>query len=304
MKSLEASSLRSQRVWLACAVVIFAYFMTDRVEAALYRPLVHALGLRHSAQDTLGRSTYGTLMLVRLFWNGLVWLVLCKVLAQRPLSFPLGRKRLVRNTMIGLGTGVAVMLLAMLGIWGLRCATVGASGQSISSAAGNGFGWIVLDYAGALGEELWGRAILLVVAQRLIGWRGAMLISGLMFSGLHFSNHGATWIWLVRLFLQGVLLSYAVFRTGSLWWSVGYHTGWNWVSAPFFGAAGSGYLDEGHIFNFYPQGSVWITGGSVGPEGSILAFAAVLGAFGLLLLATSHEPLRATAAEHLVPASR
>ena len=87
-----------------------------------------------------------------------------------------------------------------------------------------------------------------------------MLISGLMFSGLHLSNHGATRIWLLRLFLQGVLLAYAVFRTGSLWWSVGYHTGWNWVSAPFFGAVGSGYLDEGHIFKFYPRGSAWVSG--------------------------------------------
>ena len=122
-----------------------------------------------------------------------------------------------------------------------------------------------------------------------------MLISGLMFSGLHLSNHGATRIWLLRLFLQGVLLAYAVFRTGSLWWSVGYHTGWNWVSAPFFGAVGSGYLDEGHIFNFYPRGSAWVTGDSAGPEGSILAFAAVLAAFGLLLLTqrvTLSAPLR------------
>ena len=299
MEGLEASSLRSPRVWLALALVLIAYFITDRTEALLYRPLVHALGLHRSAQNTLGRSSYGVLMLVRLSWDCLLWLAVCTVVAQSPLNFPLGRKRLGRYTVMGLGTGVAVMLSAMLGIWGLRCATVGATGQPVWSAVGNGFGWIVLDYVGALGEELWGRAILLVVAQRLIGWRGAMLISGLTFSGLHLSNHGATWIWLLRLFLQGVLLAYAVFRTGSLWWSVGYHTGWNWVSAPFFGAVGSGYLDEGHIFNFYPRGSVWITGGSAGPEGSILAFAGVLAAFGLLLLTTNHKPLRATAAERL-----
>ncbi len=109
-------------------------------------------------------------------------------------------------------------------------------------------------------------------------------MSGIMFSWMHLSNPGASKIWLLRLFLQGVLLAYAVFRTGSIWWSVSYHTGWNWISAPLFGAAGSGYLDEGHIFDFLPHGSPWITGGAVGPEGSLLAFAAVLAAFGLLLL--------------------
>ena len=287
----DARSLRSPRLLVALTVVILAYFITDPMEAALYRPLVHLLGLHRSAQNTLGRGTYGVLMAVRLFWNGLVWLTLCRVLAQTPVSFPLCRKRLLRYMMIGLGTGLIVMLSAILGIWLLRSATMGVSGQSVWSAIGNGCNWLALDFAGALGEELWGRAIVLVVAQRLLGWRGAMLISGLMFSGLHLNNHGATWIWLLRLFLQGMLLAYAVFRTGSLWWSVGYHTGWNWVSAPFFGAAGSGYLDEGHILNFYPRGSVWITGGSAGPEGSILAFVGVLVALGLLLLTTDHDPL-------------
>ena len=293
MGGLEARSLRSPRLWLALGVVVLAYFITDPMEAALYHPFVHALGLHRSAQGTLGRGTYGVLMVVRLFWNGLVWFTLCKVLSRSLVSFPLGQERLLRYMMMGLGTGLAVMFSAMLGIWLLVSATVEGAGQTVWSAIGNGCGWMALDFMGALGEELWGRAIVLVVAQRLIGWRGAMLISGLMFSGLHLSNHGATWVWLLRLFLQGMVLAYAVFRTGSLWWSVGYHTGWNWVSAPFFGAAGSGYLDEGHILNFYPRGSVWVTGGSAGPEGSIFAFVAVLAALGLLLLTTKHDPLRA-----------
>ena len=96
-------------------------------------------------------------------------------------------------------------------------------------------------------------------------------------------------MWLFRLFLQGVLLAYAVFRTGSLWWSVGYHTGWNWASAPLFGAAGSGYLDAGHIFDFTPTGATIVTGGVVGPEGSIFAFAAVLLASVLLVLTTRNR---------------
>ena len=154
MEGLEACSLCSQRVWLALAVLIFSYFITDLTEAALYRPIVHALGIHRSAQNTLGRNTYGTLMVVRLLWDGSVWLVLCKVLAQSPLSLPLCPKRLVRYTVIGLGTGLTVMLFAMLGIWAVRSATVGASGQSVPSAFGNGIGWLILDFSGALGEEL------------------------------------------------------------------------------------------------------------------------------------------------------
>ena len=287
MGKLNRNELRSPRVGVALAFVISAYFLKDPVEARMYHPLAHALSLHPSLPDALGEGTYGTLMLVRLICNGCIWVAVSAALGHSPASFPLAGKRMLRYTAIGLGTGLAVMLATIVGIWVLRCASVEPSGQTLISAVGNGFKWIVLDGVGALGEEVWGRAIVLVVAERFVGWRGAILISGLMFSGLHLSNHGATRIWLLRLFLQGALLAYAVFRTRSIWWSVGYHTGWNWVSAPFFGAAGSGYLDEGHIFDFFPHGSVWITGGSAGPEGSLLAFTAVLAAFGILLLTTS-----------------
>jgi membrane protease YdiL (CAAX protease family) len=100
---------------------------------------------------------------------------------------------------------------------------------------------------------------------------------------------GATGVWLLRLALQGILLAYAVYRTRSFWWSTGYHAGWNWASAPLFGAAGSGYLDQGHLLDFTPTGPTWITGDSVGPEGSVFAYLAMLAALGLLIVTTRKD---------------
>ena len=225
-------------------------------------------------------------MFVRLAWDAGIWVAICSVLGRSPLCFPIRDERYKRHILIGLVTGVAVMIATMLAIWLVGSAGVSLSGQTLGSASRNGSSWLLLDFLGALGEEIYGRGIVLIVAERLFGWKGAILLSGLMFAGLHLSNPGAVWMWLLRLFLQGSLLAYAVFRTRSLWWSVGYHTGWNWVSAPLFGAAGSGYIDEGHILNFYPKGSLWITGGPVGPEGSVFALLAVLAAFGILLITT------------------
>ena len=225
-------------------------------------------------------------MFVRLVWDAGLWIAICLLLGRSPLCFPMSDKQFKRHISIGLITGVAVMLTTMLGIWLVGSAGVSLSGQTLGLAVRNGSSWLLLDFLGALGEEIYGRAIVLILVERLFGWKGAILLSGLMFAGLHITNPGAVWMWLFRLFLQGSLLAYAVFRTRSLWWSVGYHTGWNWVSAPLFGAAGSGYIDEGHILNFYPRGSVWITGGAVGPEGSLFALLAVLAAFGILLIAT------------------
>jgi uncharacterized protein len=286
LKQDRTNALKCPRAWAALCIVIVAYLLTDVCESALYHTLVHALGLHRSAPNTLGEATYGALMLVRLIWNGALWFAVCTALARSPKDFPVRDKQILRGVLLGFATGLIVMLAAMLSIVALNSATVSVSGQSWTSALGNGFNWIFLDFLGALGEEIYGRAVILIVAERFLGPRGAILISGIMFSGLHLSNPGATWVWLLRLFCQGALLAYAVFRTRSLAWSVGYHTGWNWVSAPLLGALGSGYTDEGHVFDFHPHGSIWITGGTVGPEGSILAFVAVVAALGILWLTT------------------
>ena len=129
------------------------------------------------------------------------------------------------------------MIAAILAIAACGDAHLSYSGQPGWAAAIHGFGWLIFDLLGAAGEEIFGRGAVLLVAAAFFGWRGALIASGITFLLLHLGNPGASWIWLLRIFLQGVLLAYAVYRTGSLWWSVGYHTGWNWASAPLIGGS-------------------------------------------------------------------
>ncbi|WP_128912212.1 CPBP family intramembrane glutamic endopeptidase [Granulicella sibirica] len=280
------SGWRDPRAWCAILLLAVSTYLEAPISNSVFRPIVHAFGIHHPPADTLGQGSYGTQMLIRLLWDLLLWAGVCMLLGRRLTGFPFRDRKWFLHLLLGLATGLSVMLATMLGIWGLGSASVASSGQSFASALGNGSCWLVLDFIGALGEEILGRAVILTTAERFLGWRGAILVSGLMFSGLHLHNPGASRVWLLRLFLQGALLAYAVFRTQSLWWSVGYHTGWNWISAPLFGAAGSGYLDEGHVFDFLPHGTTLITGGSVGPEGSLLAFLAVFVALALLTALT------------------
>jgi len=142
------------------------------------------------------------------------------------------------------------------------------------------------DFIGAAGEEILFRGLIFLGLRRLGGTTLALVGSALAFSLVHGANPGASTIWMMRLFAQGLLLAYAVVRTGTLWWSIAYHAGWNWASAPIFGAVGSGYTDQGHLMTLTPSGSFLITGGDVGPEGSIFAFVAVAVATGLLFLTT------------------
>ena len=235
-------------------------------------------------------APYAWLMVVRFALNLALVAALLLLLGRRIPDFPLTDAKLGRHVLLGLGGGMTVMVAAILSIVVCGAAHVTYSGQLARAAVAHGLGWLLFDLLGAAGEELYGRGAVLLVAAAFLGWRGALIASGLTFVALHLGNPGASWIWLLRLFLQGVLLGYAIFRTGSLWWSVGYHTGWNWASAPLFGAAGSGYLDAGHIFDFTPSGPGLITGGAVGPEGSVFAFVAVLAAAGLLLATTRSDP--------------
>lgn len=278
---------RSIRSWLGLIFLVAAFFAFDPAEHVIYRPLADAFGLHMIADHLMGLPPYAVLMAVRLFLDLVVVAGVFAILSHQLPGFPLTGPFMPSHTLLGFAVGLLVMTGAILLIIATGNATSVPAGQSAASSLMSGSGWLVFDFLGAMGEELFGRVAVLLVAERLVGRRGAIVASGLMFSTLHLGNPGATWVWLLRLFLQGTLLAYAVYRTRSFWWSTGYHTGWNWASAPLFGTAGSGYLDRGHLLDFTPTGPGWVTGGAVGPEGSIFAFLAVLCAFGLLIVTTT-----------------
>jgi len=282
MRRIVLSGPGSLRVWCALAILVGAYFLRDPVESAVFGQWKQAADLHMIKDGAMSLKAYAALMFVRLGWDALLVGAIWLVLGQPFDGYPLKDARAGRHLVIGLAVGLLVMAVAILVIAAIGDAAIFSTSASTGSALKFGVGWFLADLVGALSEELYGRASILLVAERFVGWKGAIFVSGAMFVIIHLGNPGASVIWLVRLGVQGALLAYAVYRTGSLWWSVGYHAGWNWASAPLFGAAGSGYLDQGHLFNFVPHGSALLTGGAVGPEGSVLAFLAVAIAFVLL----------------------
>ena len=70
----------------------------------------------------------------------------------------------------------------------------------------------------------------------------------------------------------GLLALYSLQRTGSLWFAVGMHAGFDWTETYFYGVPDSGMLAQGHLLNSSFHGPDWLTGGTVGPEGSYLVF--------------------------------
>ena len=70
--------------------------------------------------------------------------------------------------------------------------------------------------------------------------------------------------------LLGMVFCLTLWRTGSLWWALGFHAAWDWAQSFVFGVADSGTMVEFHLMGTHPVGKVLLSGGATGPEGSEL----------------------------------
>jgi hypothetical protein len=111
-------------------------------------------------------------------------------------------------------------------------------------------------------------------------WQAAWVTSTL-FGYIHTSNNGENWIGIFAAAAIGFTFVVSVRVTGSAGWAIGCHASWDWAETYFYGAADSGNVASGHYLTTTPAGPAFWSGGSDGPEGSVL----VLGAILLLLIA-------------------
>jgi len=114
-------------------------------------------------------------------------------------------------------------------------------------------------------------------------WPTAFLLSGLFWLG-HMGNPGETWVGGLATCLAALVFCVSLRLTGNLWFAVGMHASWDWTETYFFGVADSGMPANGHLLNTSLNGSKWMTGGTVGPEGSVVELLVCLAVIGLLFI--------------------
>lgn len=102
-------------------------------------------------------------------------------------------------------------------------------------------------------------------------WPAAALLS-ISFGAMHGSNPGEARIGLVAVVAIGFFFCLTLRRTGDLWWAVGFHMSWDWGESYLYSVPDSGTILPGHLLKSSFHGPAWLTGGSVGPEGSYLVF--------------------------------
>jgi uncharacterized protein len=146
----------------------------------------------------------------------------------------------------------------------------GDIGALSTKILGWGLLWFVVFLLVGFFEEYMLRGYFLYTLADGIGFWPAAIIQAILFAGIHMGNGGETRIGIIAAGFFALFAAATVWRTGNLWLAVGAHAGWDWGQTFFFGVNDSGFQAPGHLFNPPPltQGPAWLTGGSVGPEGS------------------------------------
>ena len=132
--------------------------------------------------------------------------------------------------------------------------------------------WGVFFVLVGLFEEFLFRGYLLFTMSRGFGFWPAAGILSCAFGAVHLSNGGEGYVGALSAAFIGLFFCLTLRRTGTLWFAVGFHAVWDWGQTYVVGVADSGTIEPGHLLSPSFHGSPWLTGGSVGPEGSVLCF--------------------------------
>ncbi len=186
--------------------------------------------------------------------------------------------------------GLVVLVMVVSGVlaWAREPATAGrAVGALLELSA-------FLAVA-AFAEELLLRGYPLQVIAEALGGPAAVVLTAVVFAGLHALNPHVSPLALVNIALAGILLGAALWRTMSLWFVTGIHFGWNWTMGVAADLPVSGVDDAVPGFSLDTpgieavlSGSSSLTGGSFGPEASWVVTGVTLA--GIVWVTTRRRP--------------
>jgi membrane protease YdiL (CAAX protease family) len=203
----------------------------------------------------------------------------------------LAMARIERRSVLSYGyTGQHRLIRLVTGIlWGFLCLSVlvGISwkagllvfdGMALSgfSVLGFAFAWGFVFLLVGFFEESLLRGYLQHTLARGIGFWWAALFLSVIFALGHTTNNGESVQGIVEVGLAGVLFCFSLWYTKSLWWAVGFHAGWDWGQSYFYGTPDSGLVTRGHLLSSHATGNPLWSGGTAGPEGSLLVVPLVI----------------------------
>jgi uncharacterized protein len=125
-------------------------------------------------------------------------------------------------------------------------------------------------------EEFLFRGYALYTLAEGIGFWPAAIVLAMGFGLIHWRNSGENLVGVAGVLLVALFWSFTLKRTGSLWFAVGMHAMFDFGETFLFSVPDSGMVFQGHLSNAMLHGPAWLTGGTPGPEGSVIDFLILL----------------------------
>jgi uncharacterized protein len=221
---------------------------------------------------------------------------------RRPNSvYGLGGTRKLPHFFAGLAWGVTCLSLLVFALWKTGLLVIDSRLLFGSDAFRYGALWLIGFLLVGLLEEYLTRGYLqYTLARGLTGlyqwafntrhsaalgfWTSALIFS-ILFGLGHGKNPGESPIGLLSAGLAAMVFCLSLWRTGSLWWAIGFHASWDWAQSFLYGVADSGTMVQHHLLATHPVGKPILSGGATGPEGSLFILA-ILTLISLIILFT------------------
>jgi hypothetical protein len=230
----------------------------------------------------------------------LTWIM--SKIERRPNSvYGLGGARKLPRFLAGLAWGVTCLSLLIFTLW--KTGLLLIDSRLLFGAAAFRYGalWLIGFLLVGLLEEYLTRGYLQYTLARgltsiykwafntshsaALGFWTAALIFSILFGLGHGSNPGESPIGLLSAGLASMVFCLSLWRTGSLWWAIGFHASWDWAQSFLYGVADSGTMVQHHLLATHPVGKPILSGGATGPEGSLFILA-ILSLIAVIILFT------------------
>jgi membrane protease YdiL (CAAX protease family) len=170
-------------------------------------------------------------------------------------------------------------LIGLIEVSALMALIAAFGGYSFGSIELHGVGilrwgllWAVFFIVVGLYEEFQFRGYTQFTLGDGIGFWPAAILLSLGFGSVHLFNPGEGYVGAAAVVMIGLLFALALRRTGNLWLVVGWHASFDFGETFLYSVPNSGLVFPGHLSSSSLHGPAWLTGGSVGPEGSIFSF--------------------------------
>jgi CAAX protease family protein len=247
--------------------------------------LTHLAPKPHLAQSEIG-PTFGFYAEFLPFLITLLVTWIMSKIEKRPNGvYGLGGQRPLSYFFVGLACGVTCLSLLIFTLW--KTGLLVFDDRLLSSTVALHYALIWLFgflMVGLLEEYLTRGYLLFTLTRGLAGiyawlfktphskalgfWTAAVILS-ILFGLGHGKNPGESPIGLLSAGLASLVFCLSLWRTGSLWWAIGFHTSWDWAQSFLYGVADSGLMVQHHLVATHAVGKPLMSGGTTGPEGSV-----------------------------------